>query len=68
MAIVRWASTSRRATVRRNFKTVPFYDPAILVGPDGTKTVPVQLPDNLTNFKVRAEAMSGPDRFGFGTG
>ena len=57
-----------RATVRRNFKTVPFYDPAILVGPDGTKTVPVQLPDNLTNFKVRAEAMSGPDRFGFGTG
>jgi uncharacterized protein YfaS (alpha-2-macroglobulin family) len=57
-----------RATVRRNFKTVPFYDPAILVGADGTKTVQVQLPDNLTNFKVRAKAMSGPDRFGFGIG
>jgi uncharacterized protein YfaS (alpha-2-macroglobulin family) len=57
-----------RATVRRNLKTVPFYDPAILVGPDGMKTVQVQLPDNLTTFKVRAKAMSGPDRFGFGTG
>lgn len=57
-----------RATVRRNFKTVPFYDPAIVVGPDGTKTVQVPLPDNLTNFKVRAKAMSGPDRFGYGTG
>ncbi len=57
-----------RATVRRTFKTVPFYDPAILVGPDGTKTVQVQLPDNLTNFKVRAKVMSGPDRLGFGTG
>lgn len=57
-----------RATVRKNFKTVPFYDPAIVVGPDGLKTVQVQLPDNLTNFKVRAKAMSGPDRFGWGTG
>ncbi len=57
-----------RTTVRRNFKSVPFYDPAILVGPDGTKTIQVQLPDNLTNFRVRAKAMSGPDRFGFGTG
>ena len=57
-----------RATVRRNFKTVPFYDPAILVGPDGSRTVQVQLPDNLTNFKVRAKATSGPDRFGFGAG
>ncbi|MHB9101274.1 MAG: alpha-2-macroglobulin family protein [Sulfuricella sp.] len=26
------------------------------------------LPDNLTNFKLRAKAASGPDRFGVGTG
>ena len=52
-----------RATVRRSFKAVPFYDPRIKVGPDGVVTVKVQLPDNLTNFKVRAKAVSGADRF-----
>jgi uncharacterized protein YfaS (alpha-2-macroglobulin family) len=56
-----------RTTVRRNFKTVPYYNPAIEVGPDGTVTVTVELPDNLTNFKLRAKAISGPDRFGIGT-
>ena len=30
--------------------------------------VTMQLPDNLTNFKIRAKAASGPDRFGFATG
>jgi hypothetical protein len=57
-----------QTTVRRNFKTVPFYDPAIQVGEDGKATVTVELPDNLTNFKLRAKAVSGPDRFGFATG
>ncbi|NOZ78143.1 MAG: alpha-2-macroglobulin, partial [Acidobacteria bacterium] len=57
-----------RATVRRNFKPVPYYNPRIMVGPDGTATVTVELPDNLTNFKIRAKAVSGPDRFGFATG
>ena len=28
----------------------------------------VALPDDLTNFKLRAKVASGPDRFGFGTG
>ncbi|HUK14173.1 MAG TPA: MG2 domain-containing protein [Thermoanaerobaculaceae bacterium] len=54
-----------RATVRRNFKSVPYYEPAIEVGPDGVVTVTVQLPDNLTNFKLRAKAASGDERFGF---
>jgi uncharacterized protein YfaS (alpha-2-macroglobulin family) len=57
-----------RMTVRRNFKTVPYYNPAIEVGPDGKVTVTVELPDNLTNFMLRAKAVSGPDRFGAGTG
>jgi alpha-2-macroglobulin len=56
-----------RMTVRKNFKTVPYYNPAIEVGPDGTVTVTVELPDNLTNFMLRAKAASGPDRFGIGT-
>ncbi len=57
-----------RATVRRTFKPVPYYEPRILVGEDGVATVKVQLPDNLTNFKIRAKAVSGPDRFGYATG
>jgi uncharacterized protein YfaS (alpha-2-macroglobulin family) len=57
-----------RATVRKSFKTVPYYNPSIIVGPSGTAIVRVHLPDNLTNFKLRAEAVSGADRFGFATG
>jgi len=53
-----------RATVRKNFKSVPYFDPAIAVGPTGVVTVTVQLPDDLTNFKLRAKAASGPERFG----
>ncbi len=57
-----------RETVRRNFQAVPFYDPNIKVGPDGLAKVKVKLPDNLTNFKLRAKAVSGADRFGYATG
>jgi len=57
-----------RVTVRKNFQPVPYYEPGILVGPDGVATVRVQLPDNLTNFKLRAKAASGEERFGFATG
>jgi uncharacterized protein YfaS (alpha-2-macroglobulin family) len=55
-----------RATVRRNFKAVPYFNPGIEVGPDGTARVTVELPDDITVFKIRAKAASGPDRFGVG--
>ena len=57
-----------RQTVRRNFEPVPYYEPALEVGPDGEVTVEVELPDNLTNFRVRAKAVSGPERFGYASG
>jgi|GEM_PF-272602 len=57
-----------RVTVRRNFKPVPYFNPAIVVGPAGVTRVIVELPDDLTNFKLRAKVASGPERFGFGTG
>jgi uncharacterized protein YfaS (alpha-2-macroglobulin family) len=57
-----------RVTVRKNFQPVPYYEPALEVGADGVARVRVQLPDNLTNFKLRAKAASGEDRFGFATG
>ena len=55
-------------SVRKNFTPVPLYEPRVKIGPDGTARVHVKLPDTLTVFMLRAEAVSGPDRFGFGTG
>ncbi len=57
-----------KVTVRKDFQSVPYFNPKIEVGPKGVVVVRVKLPDNLTNFKLRAKAVSGPDRFGAGTG
>ncbi len=57
-----------RQTVRRNFQPVPFYEPALAVGPSGVARVRLTLPDDLTNFMVRAKAVSGAARFGWATG
>ncbi len=55
-------------TVRKNFTPVPLYVPRVMVGPDGTARVHVKLPDSLTVFMIRAKAIAGPDRFGYGAG
>ncbi len=55
-------------SVRKNFTPVPLYEPRVKFGADGTARVHVKLPDTLTVFMLRAKAVSGPDRFGFGTG
>lgn len=55
-------------SVRRNFNPLPIYLPHVMIGPDGTATIKVKLPDTLTVYKIRAVVTSGPDRFGFGTG
>lgn len=54
-----------KRTVRRNFQTVPYYQATLVVPPTGKLVVPVQLSDDLTDFKVRAVAVSGPMRFGY---
>ncbi|MCC3246831.1 alpha-2-macroglobulin [Methylocystis sp. WRRC1] len=51
-------------SVRKNFTPVPIYLPSVKVGPDGVAKIKVSLPDTLTVFKLRAKAVSGPDRFG----
>jgi len=55
-------------TVRKNFKEVPYFNPAIIVDESGRATVKIKMPDNLTNFKLRAKAVSGAGRFGFTKG
>jgi len=61
-------SPLEKATVRKDFKPVAYYDPTVRVPASGRVTVQVPLPDNLTVFKVRAKAASGEQRFGVGTG
>ncbi|MEM7404513.1 MAG: alpha-2-macroglobulin family protein [Pseudomonadota bacterium] len=55
-------------TPRKRFVPVPFYAPSISVDASGEAVVQVELPDNLTVFKLRAKVLSGVDRFGFATG
>jgi len=55
-----------RATIRKNFEPVPYFEHALAVGPDGTLTVTVPMADSLTDFAVRAKATSGEERFGAG--
>lgn len=50
--------------VRKNFQTVPYYQATVLVPASGRLTVPVTLSDDLTNFMVRAIAVSGSERAG----
>lgn len=57
-----------KVTIRKNFTPVPYYNPALKVDASGVVKVQIKLPDNLTNFKIRAKAISGADRFGFATG
>ncbi len=52
-------------TVRRNFKSVAYYHPALQIGPSGRIKVRFKLPDDLTTFVVRAVVASGHQRFGF---
>ncbi|PPD43113.1 MAG: alpha-2-macroglobulin [Methylocystis sp.] len=51
-------------SVRKNFTPVPIYLPSVKIGADGLAKIKVALPDTLTVFKLRAKAVSGPDRFG----
>ncbi len=52
----REAGLLERVTVRRNFKPVAFFDPSVEIGADGRATVTVHLPDNLTDWAIRAMA------------
>jgi uncharacterized protein YfaS (alpha-2-macroglobulin family) len=50
--------------VRKNFQTVPYYQATVQVPASGKLTVKVPLSDDLTNFMVRAIAVSGAERAG----
>jgi alpha-2-macroglobulin len=55
-----------KVTVRKNFKTVPYWNPSVKVDKSGSAKVSFTMSDDLTNFAVRAVAVSDQDRFGVG--
>lgn len=52
--------------VRSDFDALAVFAPDETTGVDGTVTVTVDLPDNLTRYRVMAIAAVGADRFGSG--
>ena len=53
-----------KVTVRKSFRSVPYYNPLVQVV-DGVASLTVDLPDNLTDFAVRAVGTDGAARFGY---
>ena len=53
-----------KVTVRKNFQSVPYYNPLVQVV-EGVATLTIDLPDNLTDFAVRAVVTDGEARFGY---
>lgn len=50
-------------TVRKSFKTIAYYNPSIRLDEKGMATVTFTMPDNLTDFAIRAIASSGKNSF-----
>lgn len=53
-----------QVTVRRNFKTVPYFNANVEVV-NGKASVSIPLPDNLTEFAIRAVGVAENQRFAF---
>ncbi len=51
---------------RSDFKTTAWFVPGVVTDASGRATVEVQLPDDLTTYRVMALAVSADDRFGGG--
>ncbi len=60
------ASGQPQIDVRTDFDALAVYAPEESTGADGTVTVAVPLPDNLTRYRVMAVGVDGDDRFGKG--
>ena len=52
--------------LRSDFEALAVYAPDESTGADGTVTIDVPLPDNLTRYRVMAVAVDGADHFGKG--
>jgi len=53
--------------IRKIFKDTAYWQPAVMTGADGTATVKVELPDNLTTWRATARAVTADTRVGAAT-
>ena len=60
------ASAGPVVTVRSNFDAVALYAPDVTTGAAGDATIDLELPDNLTRYRVMVVAASGTQHFGAG--
>ena len=60
------ASAGFQVTVRQNLDPLALFDPDAVTDASGRVTVQLDLPDNLTRYRVMAVAVDGAHRFGTG--
>ena len=51
---------------RSDFTPLALFDPTVTTGADGTASVPLTLPDNLTRYRIMVVAVAGETQFGTG--
>ncbi len=51
-------------TVRSNFDALALFQPSVTTAADGTASIELTLPDNLTRYRVMVVAANGVDQFG----
>lgn len=54
----------RPIALRQDFRALAVFAPAVKTDAEGRASVPVELPDNLTRYRVMAVAVSGARQFG----
>ena len=57
---------SDQIEVRQNFDALAVFAPEVLTDAEGRASIPVPLPDNLTQYRIMVVAVNGDDHFGSG--
>jgi alpha-2-macroglobulin len=52
--------------LREDFRALALFAPSVITGDDGRASIELELPDNLTRYRLMAVAVHGEDRFGWG--
>lgn len=60
------ADNSAPIALRTNFDALALFSPSVRTDGSGHATVPLELPDNLTRYRIMAVAVAGAQHFGTG--
>jgi alpha-2-macroglobulin len=65
-ALQRPPSDKNEIKIRRNFDALAIFSPSVITDANGKATVDLQLPDNLTRYRITAVAVTKSKQFGLG--